>query len=244
MSQLHTGNPDMYPSEQDIKTTITRPTPDGPNIARSGDKDARPIKFDARVIAATSADLPKIVKDGTFREDLFYRLNVIRLTLPPLRNRLDDIPPLARHFVEKVCHSNKLPRRSISQDTLRVLMSYNWPGNVRELENAVEHAVAMTGAATEILPAHLPSEVVDAGEALMLPTMSIPDTGISLVSVLSTIERELINRCLQKTGGNTRQAAKLLQLSRTTLIDKLRRLNPPKKEETDDDENDRQLASV
>ena len=102
----------------------------------------------------------------------------------------------------------------------------------------------MTGAATEILPAHLPSEVVDAGEALMLPTMSIPDTGISLVSVLSTIERELINRCLQKTGGNKRQAAKLLQLSRTTLIDKLRRLNPPKKEETDDDENDSQLASV
>ena len=190
--------------------------------------ESRPIKFDTRVIAATSADLPAVVKAGTFRADLFYRLNVIRLTLPPLRNRRDDIPNLARQFVDTVCTDNKLPRRVLSQAALRILMSYDWPGNVRELQNATEHAVAMAGAASEILPAHLPSDVIDSGEAMMLPTMSIPENGISLVAVLSKIERELINRCLEKTGGNKRQAARLLHLSRTTLIDKLHRLNPPK----------------
>lgn len=197
--------------------------------------ESRPIKFDARVIAATSADMPAMVKEGAFRADLFYRLNVIRLAVPPLRDRRDDIPSLARHFVDKVCRENKLPRRVLSQDALRVLMSYDWPGNVRELENAVEHAVAMAGASNEVLPANLPGEVLDAGDMLMLPTMSIPENGISLVAVLAKIERELINRCLEKTGGNKRQAAKLLRLSRTTLIDKLHRLNPPKEQPPEDE---------
>ena len=103
--------------------------------------ESRPIKFDARVIAATSSDLPSLVKEGKFREDLFYRLNVVRITLPPLRNRPDDIQLLARHFVDKACHRNHLSKRTLGQDAIRALMGYDWPGNVRELENAVERTL-------------------------------------------------------------------------------------------------------
>ena len=190
--------------------------------------ESRPIKFDARVIAATSSDLPSLVKEGKFREDLFYRINVVRITIPPLRNRPDDIPLLARHFVDKACQRNHLSKRSLGQDALRALMGYDWPGNVRELENAVEHAVALSGDEVEVQPSLLPPEVIEAKESLMLPSMAIPEEGINLTAVLSKIEHELINRCLEKTGGNKRQAAKLLHLSRTTLIDKLNRLGHAK----------------
>ena len=190
--------------------------------------ESRPIKFDARVIAATSSDLPSLVKQGRFREDLFYRLNVVRIVLPPLRHRRDDIPLLARHFVDRACQDNKLPNRTISQDALRALMAFDWPGNVRELENAIEHAVALSGSELEIRPAQLPPEVVGPQESLILPSMAIPDEGIHLREVLSRVERELIQRCLDKTAGNKKQAARLLHLSRTTLIDKLNRHDQPK----------------
>ena len=187
--------------------------------------ESRPIKFDARVIAATNSDLRKLVKDGTFREDLYYRLNVIPITLPPLRERREDIPLLARHFVQKSCRSNNLPARTLSQDAIRVLMNYSWPGNIRQLENAIEHSVAMTGQEREIQSAALPDEIIQPASSLLLPSVAIPDEGINFTSVVSQLERELILRCLEKTGGNKRQAARLLQLSRTTLIDKLHRLN-------------------
>jgi two-component system response regulator PilR (NtrC family) len=187
--------------------------------------ESRPIKFDARIIAATNTDLRKLVKDGSFREDLYYRLNVIPITLPPLRDRREDIPLLARHFVQKSCRNNNLPPRVLQQETIRVLMSYSWPGNIRQLENAVEHAVAMTGAEREIAPITLPDEILQPASSLLLPTVAIPDEGINFTSVVSQLERELILKCLEKTGGNKRQAARLLNLSRTTLIDKLHRLN-------------------
>lgn len=187
--------------------------------------ESRPIKFDARIVAATNTDLRKLVKDGAFREDLYYRLNVIPLTLPPLRDRREDIPLLARHFVQKSCRNNNLPLRTLTQDTIRALMSYSWPGNIRQLENAIEHAVALTGQEKEIRPTSLPEDIAQPGGSLLLPAVAIPDEGISFTSVVSQLERELILRCLEKTGGNKRQAARLLQLSRTTLIDKLHRLN-------------------
>jgi two-component system response regulator PilR (NtrC family) len=187
--------------------------------------ESRPIKFDARVIAATNTDLRKAVKEGAFREDLFYRLNVIPITLPPLRERPEDIPLLARHFVQKACRNNNLPPKSLSQEACRCLMNFSWPGNIRQLENAVEHAVALTGVEREIPAASLPGEVTEPSGALLLPAVRIPDEGINFTSVVSQLERELILRCLEKTGGNKRQAARLLQLSRTTLIDKLHRLN-------------------
>ncbi len=187
--------------------------------------EARPIKFDARVITATNTDLRKLVKDGTFREDLFYRLNVIPIVLPPLRERREDIPLLARHFVQKACRNNNLASKTLSQEALRCLMNFAWPGNIRQLENAIEHSVAMTGPEREIPVTALPEDIVQPASSLLLPSVTIPDEGINFTSVVSQLERELILRCLEKTGGNKRQAARLLQLSRTTLIDKLHRLN-------------------
>jgi transcriptional regulator with PAS, ATPase and Fis domain len=187
--------------------------------------ESRPVKFDARIVAATNHDLRKMVKDGTFREDLFYRLNVIPVTLPPLRDRREDIPLLARHFVQKSCRSNNLPAKTLAQDTVRALMGHSWPGNIRQLENAVEHAVAMSGGETVVGPSTLPEDIVAPMQASMVPTVAIPDEGINFTSVVSQLERELILRVLEKTRGNKRQAARLLNLSRTTFIDKLQRLS-------------------
>jgi DNA-binding NtrC family response regulator len=186
--------------------------------------DSRSIKFDIRVIAATNIDLKKMVKEGTFREDLYYRLNVVPVRLPPLRARGEDLPLLANYFVKKSCEANNLAPRTLTQDAIRTLMSYSWPGNIRQLENAMEHAVAISGSATEITGATLPMEIRDPAEALIAHPVAIPDEGINFVSVVSQLERDLILKCLEKTGGNKRQAARLLQLSRTTLIDKLQRL--------------------
>jgi len=186
--------------------------------------ESRPIKFDARVVAATNSDLRKQVREGTFREDLYYRLNVIPITLPPLRERREDIPLLARHFVQKSCRTNGVPMKSLTQDAMRVLMPHAWPGNIRQLENAIEHAVALTGLDREISAGALPADVRETSASLV-PTVTIPDEGIDFAAVVSRLERELIERCLEKTGGNKRQAARLLNMRRTTLIDKLHRLN-------------------
>jgi DNA-binding NtrC family response regulator len=187
--------------------------------------ESKSMKVDIRVIAATNTDLKQLVKDGSFREDLFYRLNVIPVRLPPLRARREDIPLLAQYFVKKSCTENDIPVKPISQEALRVLMAFDWPGNIRQLENTVEHAVAMSLAASEIGSEVLPEEVRSNRGSDIVPTVNIPDEGINFTSVVSQLERELIMRCLEKTGGNKRQAARLLNLSRTTFLDKLQRLN-------------------
>ncbi len=194
--------------------------------------DSKPVKFDVRVIAATNRDLRKMVREGTFREDLFYRLNVVPIPLPPLRARREDIPLLAQHFVKKSCKSNSLPVRTMPQPTVRALMAHDWPGNIRELENAVEHAVALSGRATEITPEMLPEDMMSPGRTEVMSTVTIPDEGLNFTSVVSQLERELILRSLEKTGGNKRRAARLLNLSRTTLIDKLQRLEGVKPQDT------------
>jgi DNA-binding NtrC family response regulator len=187
--------------------------------------ESRPIKFDARVVAASNHDLRKLVREGTFREDLYYRLNVIPVTLPALRERRDDIPVLARHFTRKSCTANNLPLKTLSQDAVRALMAYSWPGNIRQLENAIEHAVAMSGAEQVIPVSALPDDLRAPASGSFVPAMTIPDEGINFTSVVSQLERELILQVLEKTRGNKRQAARLLNLSRTTFIDKLQRLN-------------------
>src|SRR5688572_18431804 len=121
--------------------------------------DSKPMKVDIRIVAATNTDLRQMVKEGSFREDLYYRLNVIPVRLPPLRARKEDVPLLAHHFIKKSCQENGIAVKPISQETLRVLMSYDWPGNLRQLENAMEHAVAMSLTASEIGPDALPEEV-------------------------------------------------------------------------------------
>ena len=186
--------------------------------------ESRPVKFDIRVVAATNVDLKKMVKDGTFREDLYYRLNVVPIVLPPLRSRREDIALLARHFVQSSCKSNNVPERTLSQAALRTLMDYSWPGNIRQLENAIEHAVAMSGRTLDITPELLPEDVRNPGHGGVLAPVVIPDEGLSFTDVMAQLERELIMRSMEKTGGNKRQAAKLLNMSRTTLIDKLQRM--------------------
>jgi DNA-binding NtrC family response regulator len=188
--------------------------------------ESKPVKLDIRVVAATNTDLRTLVKDGRFREDLYYRLNVIPVTLPPLRQRREDIPLLAQHFLRKSCRENGVAIKPITQETLRVLMNHSWPGTIRQFENTIEHAVAMSVTASDIGPAALPEEIrLDAPQASLQAPMTIPDEGINFTSVVSQLERDLIIRCLEKTGGNKRQAARLLNLSRTTFIDKLQRLN-------------------
>src|SRR5262245_4422796 len=192
-------------------------------VERVGDSKA--VKVDIRVVAATNVDLRRAVKDGTFREDLFYRLNVVPIALPPLRTRRDDIALLANHFAKSSSRHNGLPPRTLSQAALRALMAHDWPGNIRELENAIEHAVAMSGRETEIVPSMLPEEIRTRHELAPVVPIEIPDEGINLNAIVAQLERDLIMRSLEKTGGNKRHAARLLHVSRTTLIDKLNRFN-------------------
>jgi two-component system response regulator AtoC len=187
--------------------------------------DPKPLKVDIRVIAATNTDLKAMVRAGTFREDLFYRLNVIPIQLPALRSRREDVPLLAQHFLKKSCQLNGLTMKSLAQDAMRALMSYDWPGNVRQFENVIEFAVTMSAGATEIGLDALPTDVRAGATGALVSPVSIPDEGIHFTSVVSQLERDLILKCLEKTGGNKRQAARLLNLSRTTFIDKLQRLS-------------------
>jgi DNA-binding NtrC family response regulator len=193
--------------------------------------DSHTIKVDVRVIAATNSDLRKMVDDGEFREDLYYRLNVIPVRLPPLRERKDDIPLLVRHFLEKFCADGRTPDASqpvrVSQDAMRRLMSYPWPGNVRQLENLVERMMAFNSGRRQIEVSDLPAEILEdtpAASPLVTTDMDLPENGISLESVMLAIERDLIRRSLERTHGNKGQAARLLNLKRTTLVEKLKRL--------------------
>jgi transcriptional regulator with GAF, ATPase, and Fis domain len=183
------------------------------------------IKVDVRVIAATNADLRKMVGEGTFREDLYYRLNVIPVTLPPLRDRKEDIPLLVQHFLQKFCAELERPSMTVSQPALRCLMACGWPGNVRQLENAMERAVALSGGRTQVEVSDLPPDIQSAseGEALF-HGLSLPDDGLSFEAFMSSIEREVIRRALERTGGNKAAAAHVLNMKRTTLVEKLKRL--------------------
>jgi DNA-binding NtrC family response regulator len=185
--------------------------------------DSKTIKVDVRVIAATNSDLLKMVGDGQFREDLYYRLNVIPVHIPPLRERRDDITLLVQHFLEKF-RSTGSATVTVSQEAMRRLMSYAWPGNVRQLENATERAVAFGGSRGQIEAADLPPEIAGAEPPSVSASLALPEEGVDLDAFVAKIERELIQRSLERTGGNKGQAAKLLNLKRTTLVEKLKRL--------------------
>ena len=190
--------------------------------------DTNTIKVDVRVIAATNSDLRHMVEEGQFREDLFYRLNVIPVPLPPLRERREDIPLLVQHFLEKLRAAAgagaSRPPLTVSQDAMRRLMSYHWPGNVRQLENAIERAVAVSAGRTQIDVTDLLPDVVRQEGPMFPAALSLPEEGLDLDGFVAGIERELIQRSLERTGGNKGQAAKLLKLKRTTLVEKLKRL--------------------
>ena len=181
-------------------------------------------RVDVRVIAATNADLKQRVEEGRFRQDLYYRLNVIPIHLPPLRERRGDVPLLVRDFVERIGAAQTPPRRGVvvSQNAMRRMMAYDWPGNVRQLENAVERALALSPGRSHIDEADLPGEVRQA-EGPLDPAIVLPETGLDLPEHLQRIERTLIDEALERTGGNKQRAARLLGLKRTTLVEKTKR---------------------
>jgi DNA-binding NtrC family response regulator len=209
---------------------------------------SRTTKVDVRIVAATSAELEKRVHEGSFRADLFYRLNVVHLRLPPLRARREDIRPLAEKLLQRFCISAGLPQKQIDPEVFDQLTRYHWPGNVRQLQNAMERAAALSGAATTIHLHDLPEEVRGTSSlgfnsvlrqspkaasnsdflpsslgAASLPSV-IPDEGLSYDAVVAQVERDLLLQSLHKTGGNKLRAARLLQMKRTTFSEKLKRL--------------------
>lgn len=183
----------------------------------------KPIKLDVRVVSATNADLEDQVKQGGFREDLYYRLNVIPLELPPLRDRREDLLPLCSHFLEKFCHLMGRPLMSLSKQALDLLEQYRWPGNVRELENVVERMVALTDHDL-ITPADLPSELTDSCGRPKGVCLDLSPEGIDMPGAIEELERKLITKALQMADGVKAKAATLLGLNRTTLVEKMKRL--------------------
>jgi two-component system response regulator PilR (NtrC family) len=187
--------------------------------------DSHTIRIDVRIIAATHSDLTKMVADGTFREDLYYRLNVIPVQLPPLRDRREDIPLLVQHFLQKLGAEQAPPRTvTMSQEALRRLMAHSWPGNVRQLENIVERALAFSQGRAQVDVGDLGPELQRVAAESESAGTWFPDEGMDLERYIEGVELGLIRRSLERTHGNKVQAARLLNLKRTTLIEKLKRL--------------------
>jgi len=182
------------------------------------------IKVDVRIVAATNADLEELVHNGDFREDLYYRLNVITIHLPPLRKRTEDIPLLARHFLQMYAAENGKPIREISAAALQLLMDYRWPGNVRELENAVERAVVLSSG-DELDVDLLPPTLRGGDSPVAAIPAAAPPPGTSFWDAVNAYERQLIVRALQSAGGVQKRAAELLQVKPTTLHEMMKRLS-------------------
>jgi two-component system response regulator PilR (NtrC family) len=179
------------------------------------------IKVDVRIIAATNCDLKEMVEEGTFREDLYYRLHVINIYLPPLRERKDDVPLLVHHFLEKYAEENNRRDLELTPEALDVLMDYHWPGNVRELENVIERAVVLSAGSrigTELIPEH-----VRAPQAFQIPKFVVPPEGISFKDVVTNVEKRLIESTLEAAGGVQKRAAELLGIKPTTLNEMIKR---------------------
>ena len=184
----------------------------------------RTIKVDVRIIAATNKDLEAMVEQNEFREDLFYRLNVIPIELPPLRERRSDIPLLVQHFIE---HFNAQKNRYIEgvlPEALERLNAYHWPGNIRELENVIERITILKGSGVitlEDLPEKIMRSFKSGG---MMPNIDVPDEGLDFDAVVQTFEKHLLTRALDKTHGVKAKAAALLHMNRTTLVEKVKKL--------------------
>jgi DNA-binding NtrC family response regulator len=183
----------------------------------------RPIKIDIRIISATNQHLEEEVRKGTFREDLYYRLNVIPLVIPPLRERVSDILPLVRHFMVKYCDEMARPNLTIAKEALEAMERYDWPGNVRELENAVERSVALTEG-EQITLLDLPANISKLYGQAELLAPRVTEQGVDLVRVVNDIERKMIIEALAIARGVKARAAALLHLNRTTLVEKMKRL--------------------
>src|SRR6184192_475330 len=179
------------------------------------------IKVDVRIIAATNVDLRKLMEEGRFREDLYYRLHVINVQLPPLRDRKDDVPLLVQHFLEKYGEENRKRDLEVMPEALDLLTEYDWPGNVRELENVIERAVVLTPGArigVELIPDH-----VKKAPNFHMPQFVVPPEGISFKDVITDFEKRLIESTLEAAGGVQKRAAELLHIKPTTLNEMIKR---------------------
>jgi two-component system response regulator PilR (NtrC family) len=183
------------------------------------------IKVDVRVVAATNVDLHRAVEEGRFREDLYYRLNVIAIPLPPLRQRKEDIPALVQHFVDEYAAENSKEIEGVSPEVMQALMDYDWPGNVRELENVIERGVVLTTG--PLIGKDLVPEHVRSNPSFNIPQVAVPAEGINLREVIAQFERRLIESTLESTGGVQKDAARLLGLKPTTLNEMIKRHSIP-----------------
>ena len=179
------------------------------------------IKVDDRIIAATNCDLRQMVEDGRFREDLYYRLHVINVYLPPLRERKEDIPLLAHHFLEKYTRENEKTGIELTGEALDLMMDYDWPGNVRELENVMERAVVLSS--SQKIGAELMPEHVRTSPSFQIPRFVVPPEGISFKDVITNVEKRLIESTLEAAGGVQKKAAELLKIKPTTLNEMIKR---------------------
>lgn len=183
------------------------------------------IRVDVRVVAATNCDLAERIGQGRFREDLYYRLNVVPIHMPPLRRRPGDIPLLATHFIDKLCRLERIAPKELTPDAFDRLAAYAWPGNVRELENVIEMAVALSGDRPRLDADDFPlAAPVRLRPSVDVPLVSVPDDGLDYDHTMAQIERSILGQALRKTGGNKQAAADMLNLKRTTLAAKLRSL--------------------
>jgi DNA-binding NtrC family response regulator len=183
------------------------------------------VKVDVRVVAATNRELRECVERGTFREDLYYRLNVVPIVLPRLSERIEDIPLLVGHLLRQTCDREKLPLKHASSEALLRLMEQSWPGNVRQLENAVEKAVALCGSRSILYPSDFPLNAAAFGPASPLAAqVKLPAEGLDFDSVVTSFERSLLEQALDRCKGNKKRAAELLRIKRTTFAAKLRSL--------------------
>jgi transcriptional regulator with PAS, ATPase and Fis domain len=194
-------------------------------IQRVGSSET--IRVDIRVIAASNVDLLERVSQKKFREDLYYRLNVVPIHVPSLRERLTDVPLLVSHFIDKACRAEGIPTKRVGPGVIQRLCAQPWPGNVRQLENSVEMAVAISGDRTVLYPADFNLGTTPRIEPASVGTndrFELPDHGLDFDHEVGRFERSILEQALKKAGGNKTVAADLLHLKRTTLLAKLRNL--------------------
>lgn len=181
------------------------------------------VEVDVRIITATNRNLEELVAKGEFREDLYYRLNVIPIHIPALRERVSDVPILVEHFLKIYADQNKVKQPKISHEIMSLFANYKWPGNVRELENTIERLVVLRPG-QEVQIGDLPDKFLNAQDSIFKNSaLHIPDAGISLKNAVNDFENTLILKALEKTGWNKNKAAGLLRLNRTTLVEKIKK---------------------
>jgi transcriptional regulator with PAS, ATPase and Fis domain len=187
--------------------------------------ESKPQQVDVRVVAATNKDLEQLVSDGKFREDLYYRLNVLPIRIPPLRERREEIPALVEHFLEKYGREMQKPMLRVADETLEYLLLYRWPGNVRQLANELRRVIALTEPGDVMMPSHLSPDIIASRRTLPVqPSEVVIDLGQPLQQATNQLERAAIERALKAANGNNDEAAKALGLSRKGLYLKRQRL--------------------